>query len=133
MNTEQLNELCEQWQDLTVKIDTDDFFDLDLFCSSFSKTFKVLQPLAKQEAVPKDLMQLLFAAHCFAEHGVSGYCKEHDAAVDLTGKMLVDCSIVCADRKLVDTFDFELQKYIPYADANAAVAMLAEKYAADYE
>ena len=47
--------------------------------------------------------------------------------------MLIDCGVVCADIKVVDTFDFALQKYIPYADVDAAVAMLAEKYAADYE
>lgn len=133
MKREQLSILCEQWQDILDKIDTEDFFDLELFRDTFSESFKILQPLARKEAIPKDYMQLVLAAHCFAEHGVSGYCKEHDAAVDLTGKMLIDCGVVCADIKVVDTFDFALQKYIPYADVDAAVAMLAEKYAADYE
>lgn len=133
MKTEQLSKLCEQWQDILTLIDIEDFFDLELFCKTFSNTFKILQPLAKKDAIPKDYMQIIFAAHCFAEHGVSGYCKEHDAAVDLTGKMLTDCIIISAGTEIVDTFDFELQKYVSYTDIDAAVATLAEKYASDYE
>ena len=82
--------------------------------------------------MPKDYMELFLAAHSFAEHGVSGYCKEHDAAVDLTGKMLVDCGIIYAEAKLIAVFDFEFLKDIPYTDVDAAISMLAEKYAADY-
>ena len=35
MDTEQLSKLCEQWQEIMVKIDTEDFFDYALFCDTF--------------------------------------------------------------------------------------------------
>lgn len=132
MNVEQLVGLCKQWHMLLAKIDKEGFFDLPLFRDTFSKTFEVLSPLAQEKAMPKDYMELFLAAYSFATHSVSGYCKEHDAAVDLTGKMLVDCGIIYADAKLIAVFDFELLRDIPYTDIDAAIAILSEKYAADY-
>lgn len=133
MNFKQQNKLCEQWRDIMVKLDTEDFFDYPLFCDTFSKTYEALEPLAQEEVIPKSQMRLFLAAHAFAVLGMSGYCKECDAAGDLTLKMLMRCGIIYSEEKRTSVWDFELKKRIPLTDVDVAIAILAEKFAADYE
>lgn len=133
MNGEQRNKLCDQWRDLMVKLDTEDFFDYPLFCDTFSRTYEALQHLAQEEAVPKNHMRLFLTAHTFAVQGMSGYCKECDAAGDLTLKMLMHCGIIYSEEKFTSVRDVKLHKTIPLTDVDAAIAILAEKFAADYE
>lgn len=133
MNGEQRNKLCEQWRDLMAKLDTEEFFDYPLFCDTFSKTYEALEPLAQEEVIPKSHMRLFLEAQAFAVFGMSGYCKECDAAGDLTLKMLMRCGIIYSEEKFTSIWDFKLKKRIPLTDVDAAIAMLAEKFAADYE
>lgn len=133
MNFQQKNKLCDQWRDLVVKLDTEEFFDYPLFCDTFSKTYEALESLAQEKVIPKSHMRLLLEAHAFAVVGMSGYCKECDAAGDLTLKMLMRCGIIYSEEKFTTVRDFKLKKSIPLTDVDAAIAILVEKFAADYE
>ena len=122
-----------KWYILLRKIDSARFFDCMMFKEAFSKTFELLQPLSVQSVVPKNYMELVMAADCFARHFVTGISKEHDAAGELTGMMLWDCAIACSDKPADGFLDKETQKRISYTDVDSAIVALAEKYAVDYD
>jgi len=43
------------------------------------------------------------------------------------------CGIIYSEEKFTTVRDFELKKSIPLTDVDAAIAILVEKFAADYE
>jgi hypothetical protein len=125
--------ICKKWHTLLCKIDRKGIFEYELFKNVFSETFDVLQLLSGMPAVPKECMEVFLAADRFARHFVTGISKEHDAAGELTGRMLWDCGMICNDNLIEGFFDNEIQKAVCYKDVDEAVAVLAEKYAKDYD
>ena len=126
-------QICKKWHTLLCKIDGKGIFEYELFKNVFSETFDILQPLSEELAVPKECMEVFLAADRFARHFVTGISKEHDAAGELTGRMLWDCGMICNDNLIEGFFDNEIQKAVCYKDVDEAVAVLAEKYAKDYD
>ena len=127
-----MEQLCKKWHDLLCMIDGEGQFDYALFKDAFSGTFAILQSLSTKACIPKTCMELYLAADRFARHFVTGISKEHDAAGELALAMLWDCGIGSSEKLIEGYFDQECQKYISYTDVDSAIAVLAEKYATDY-
>ena len=125
-------QVCKKWHTLLCQIDGKGIFEYELFKNVFCETFDILQPFSGQPIVPKECMELFLAADRFARHFVTGISNEHDAG-ELTGRMLWDCGINCDVDLIEGFFDKESQKTVYYTDVDEAVAVLAEKYAKDYD
>lgn len=123
--------LCSQWHTLLCQINRECRFDYALFKTTYRDTLKILRHLSCEAAVPKVYMELFCAADAFATHFVTGISAAHDAAGELTGRMLYFCCMT-ENNKMIDTWTDNDGQVYAFADVDASVTALAKQYEADY-
>lgn len=90
----ELDELLCQWQKLLFEVKAKEFFDYELFKTTFIKTFKFVLPLSHQKTIHKKYIELLSFAKEFEATSFIKINEEHSAACHLTHEMLQDCFVL---------------------------------------
>ncbi len=87
----ELDDLLEQWLDLTIDSIKEESFDYNLFKDVFIKTYKIVCHLSHQQMIRKEYIELFAVAKEFEATHFICVNDEHQAACQLTHELLKDC------------------------------------------